>query len=46
MDMELGMQTQNDDPRKESMERVVLVAIGTAALFLSMGALFLASAGN
>ncbi len=46
MDMELGMQTHNDDPRKASMERIVLVAIGTAALFLSMGAVFLASVGN
>ena len=40
------MQMQNDDPRRVSMERVVLVAIGTAALFLSLGAVVLASIGN
>ena len=33
-----GMNTQKEDQRQETLDRIVLVAVGTAAFFLTIGA--------
>ena len=33
-----GMGTQKEDQRQETLDRIVLVAVGTAAFFLTIGA--------